>query len=291
MVKIIVPFICAYLLKRRKIFHDGHATALINYVIYFALPAIAFKSAYNIDISANFFKLILTCWLVTSVLIGVGYLTGKFLFKLKNENLKTWLLVISFGNTAFLGYPYTFNFFGEKGLHYAIVYDTLGSFVFVLTVGFFIAVGKLNVKEFISFPPAWGLVLGFLLRSFNLPRLVWDSIEFVIPSIFPVIIFAIGLSVDLKQIGLYFKRSLFIETTKIFLGAFLAILIGKMLGLSGLPFKVAILEASMPTMIFTAVLALKYKLNHNLAVSSVSLGILMSFLTTPFIVRLIHYLF
>ncbi|NPA39728.1 MAG: AEC family transporter [Thermodesulfobacteria bacterium] len=281
MIKIIVPFVTAYLLKRLRVFKPEDARVLINYVIYFAIPSIAFKSAYSLGISSNVFKIVFLCWLVTFSLMGLGYLIGRAI-GLKGGDLRLWVLMSSFGNTAFLGYPFTYNFFGNHGLSFAVIYDSLGSFVLVLTIGIFIAVGKTSLKALLSFPPSWALILGFLFRPWTLPTMLKEVLNFLAPSVFPVIIFAIGLAVDLSKIIHNIKKSLLVEGFKIFVGGALALIYGLALGISTLPLRVAILEASMPTMIFTIVLALKYKLDHHLATSCASLGILLSFFTAPF---------
>jgi len=289
MFKVLVPFISAYLLKRLKIFKTEDSNALINYVIYFAIPAIAFKSAHALGINKNVFKLALLSWLTTLVLMGVGYVIGRFL-RMKSEEIRLWVLIISFGNTGFLGYPFTLNFFGEEGLNFAVIYDSLGSFILVLTLGIFIAIGKTNFKAFMSFPPFWALILGFILKPWPIPEGIEKILDFVAPSVFPVILFAIGLAVNLSKVKFYFKKGLLVEGVKIFGGATIAFTLGHLLGISGLPLKVAVLEASMPTMIFTVILALKYKLNHHLAISCASMGIVFSFLTAPLVVKVSAFL-
>ncbi len=286
MLKVFIPFICGYLLKRLRIFKAEDSNVLINYVIYFAIPAIAFKSAHTLGINKGVLNLALLSWLTTLVLIGIGYATGKLL-GMRKEELRLWVLITSFGNTGFLGYPFTLNFFGEQGLNFAVMYDSLGSFILVLTLGLFIAIGKPNFKAFMSFPPFWALLLGFFLKPWPIPEEIEKILNFISPSVFPVILFAIGLSVNLSKVKLYFKKGLMVEMIKIFGGAGIAFTIGFFcLHIKGLPLKVAVLEASMPTMIFTIVLALKYKLNHYLAISCASMGIVLSFLTTPLVVKI-----
>jgi predicted permease len=285
MIKILIPFFFAYLFKKLNIFKPEDSRVFINYIIYFAIPSLAFKSAHSLGINLNIFKIVLISWLTTLSLFTIGLLTSR-IFKIKTEEKRVWLLAITFGNTAFLGYPYTLNFFGEKGLNFAVVYDSLGSFIMVLTLGFLIAIGRPSLKELFSFPPLWALILGFLLKPYPLPQTLKEILNFLIPSVFPVILFAIGLAVSLSRVFSYLKKALFIEGVKIFLGGGLALSWGLLLGLPHFSLKVVILEASMPTMIFTIVLALKYKLNHHLAISCATLGILASFITAPFIVHI-----
>ncbi len=288
MIKILIPFLSAYTLKRFKIFKEEDANPLINYVIYFAIPFLAFKSAYSLGIEKNIFKLAVAAWLIILTLMGIAYISG-YLLKLKGKDLRLWILVNSLGNTGFLGYPFSYSYFGEKGLHFAVMYDSLGSVVLVLTLGIFIASEELSIKTLFSFPPTWALILGFLAKPFVLPHTIKTIINFVEPSVFPVIMFAIGLCLDLSEIKNYIKQATSVEMIKIFGGATLGLIYGSILNVAPLPLKIIIIEASMPTMIFTIVLSIKYKLNYKFAISCASLGIIFSFFTTPLIVKLMHY--
>ena len=288
MLKIIIPFLCGYLLKKLKIFKEEDANVLINYVIYFAIPAIAFKSAYNLGISREVINIPILSWLTTFSLIIFSFFIGKLL-KLKKEELRLWVLICSWGNTGFLGYPTAYNFFGEEGLNFAIIYDAVGTFPLVLTLGIFIAFGKPDIKSFFKFPPIWALFLGFILQPFSIPQAVEKIINFVAPSVFPVILFAIGMALNLSKLRLYFKKALIVEIIKMWGGAIFCFLIGYfILGMKDVPLKVSVLQASMPTMIFTIILALKYRLNHHLAISCASLGIILSFINTPLVVKLVN---
>ncbi len=289
MFKIIVPLLGAYLFKKFRILSAKDSKIFINYILYFALPFISFRTSYSIGLKPEVFKIACVAWIGILTMIGIGYISGKLL-KLKSADLRTWLLVVSFGNTAFLGYPYNFTFFGEEGLNFAILYDTLGSFIIVITIGLFIATGKISLKVIFSFPAFWTLILGFLLRGQELPYFVKDVINFIYPSILPVIIFAIGLIFEFHQIYYNLNKAILALILKIFVMSFITYFIARIIGISGLPLKVAVLQASMPTMIFSTVLALKYDLNYHLTISCVSLGIILSLFTTSLIVYLTDFL-
>jgi predicted permease len=51
--------------------------------------------------------------------------------------------------------------------------------------------------------------------------------------------------------------------------------------------RVVLLESSMPPMVMSAVLAVRYGLDEGLAIASVMLGILLSFITVPVIMALL----
>jgi predicted permease len=223
-------------------------------------------------------------WASIVLCMSMAYIIA-WLYKLSNKDLRTFLLVSSFGNTAFLGYPYAFSYFGQEGLQIAIIYDNLGSFLMVSFLGVMVASGKPDLKEVLLFPPFLGLVLGFALRGIPLHPSLDKALDFVALSTLPVILFALGLSISLSGIRDNLKFSLLAILIKVSVSVFAVYLVGRFMEPSPVAFKVSLLESAMPPMMFSAVLALRYNLNPNLAFASVGLGMALSFLYVPLVVK------
>ena len=290
MLEIIIPILSASLLKRFGVFKEGHERILIDYVLFFSLPILSFKAGYDIHTSTEILKVSSIAW--TSILVCMLFaFTITKLLKLNDKNARTFLLVSSFGNTAFLGYPYAYTHFGQEGLQVAIIYDNIGSFLLVSSLGIIIASGKPNLKEILLFPPFLGLVLGLLTKSFYIPFTLVKALDFVALSTLPVILFALGLSIDLTGIRKNLKLSLLAVLVKVFIAFFVSLIAAKLFNLPEIAMKVSVLESAMPPMMFSAVLAIRYNLNPNLAFSAVSLGMVLSFAYVPFLVRVVERLF
>jgi predicted permease len=257
---------------------------LINYVMHFALPILAFKKGHQIKLGLEVIKIFSLAWASIVLCMSVAYIIAQ-LFRLSNKDLRTFLLVSSFGNTAFLGYPYAFSYFGQEGLQIAIIYDNLGSFLMVSFLGVIVASGKPDLKEVLLFPPFLGLVLGFVLRGIPLHPSLEEALDFVAHSTLPVILFALGLSINLSGIRDHLKLSLLAILIKVSVSVLAVYLVGRFMELSPVAFKVSLLESAMPPMMFSAVLALRYNLNPNLAFASVGLGMILSFFYVPLVVK------
>jgi predicted permease len=257
---------------------------LINYVMHFALPILAFKEGHQIKLGLEVIKISSLAWASIVLCMSVAYIIAQ-LFRLSNKDLRTFLLVSSFGNTAFLGYPYAFSYFGQEGLQIAIIYDNLGSFLMVSFLGVMVASGKPDLKEVLLFPPFLGLVLGFVLRGIPLHPSLEEALDFVAHSTLPVILFALGLSINLSGIRDHLKLSLLAILIKVSVSVLAVYLVGRFMELSPIAFKVSLLESAMPPMMFSAVLALRYNLNPNLAFASVGLGMILSFFYVPLVVK------
>jgi malate permease and related proteins len=284
MLEVVLPIIGGKLLGHFGVFREEQEKVLINYVMYFALPILAFKAGHQIKLGLEVIKISSLAWASIVLCMLVAYFIAR-LYKLSNKDLRTFLLVSSFGNTAFLGYPYAFSYFGQEGLQIAIIYDNLGSFLMVSFLGVMVASGKPDLREVLLFPPFLGLVLGFVLRGIPLHPSLDKALEFVALSTLPVVLFALGLSLSLSGIRDNLKFSLLAILIKVSVSILAVYLVGRFMELSPVAFKVSLLESAMPPMMFSAVLALRYNLNPNLAFATVGLGIALSFLYLPFVVK------
>lgn len=288
MLEVLFLVALAYTLKKAGIFKEESAKVLIDYTVYITLPAVSFRSTYSLEINRDIISVIALAWISILFCMLVSFLMGKFV-GLKGKNLRTFILISSFGNTAFLGYPYTLSFFGEKGLSYAVIYDSLGSFLLVSTLGFFVSIGRVNIKELLTFPPFLGLVFGFLLKDYNLHPEVMKVLDTVAGSLSPVVLFALGLSLSYSGIKKYLSISLLALLVKMVLSVLITYQMGHLLKVQSMAFKVSLLESGMPSMMMAGVLSLRYGLNYELAFASIGLGVLLSFITVPVFMRFLIF--
>ncbi len=275
----------AYTLKRIKLLSEDDAKPLIDYVVYFSLPALILDKARDIPIDRDALSVVACAWITIIFSVILSLIAGR-LFGLEGVTLRTFLLVSSFGNTAFMGYPFTYALLGEEALKYAILYDQLGSFLLVVSVGFFIATGRLSLKEVLAFPPFIALYLAFFLRGVDLPSFLETFFDVAGSSLIPVVLFAVGLKFSPQETFYSLKESLLAVLLKMLVVPVCTILVLEGLGWNTLPYKVVVLESAMPPMVMAGVLAIKYGLNAQLAVSAITLGIGLSFLTVPAIMAL-----
>ncbi len=268
----------AYLLKKAGLFREGDSRVFVNYVIHFALPATILSTLTGIKVSRELLLVVISAWIVVAFSLGASFLVGKFL-SLKGKALRTFLIVSSFGNTAFLGYPFAHAVGGEEALRYAIVYDQLGSLPLVLTVGFYLASGSTSAGQILRFPPFWALVIALFLPS-PLPYPLLGFLLTVKGSLVPVILFSVGLKLNLSRIetGRRLLLALFVKQV---LSPLFALLLVQLFSLEGMAARVVVLESAMPTMVFAGVLAIRYGLDLSLTVSSITLGIGLSLITVP----------
>lgn len=286
MLEVFLTVSLAYTLKRLGLFSQEHSRVLVNYALYFSLPLLSFKTFYHLGFSKEVFFVGAGAWLVIVFCAGVSFLAGR-LMGLDSVNLRSFIMASSFGNTAFLGYPYSFAYFGKEGLSYAVVYDSVGSFLAVSSLGFFIVSGSVNLRGIIFFPPFIGLVGGFLLRGYELPQIVWKFVDFSVASLLPVVLFSLGLSLEFSSLRKEVRLVALAMSIKMVLSPLFALLTLKLLPLSETAYRVSVIESAMPTMIAASALVLRFGLNHHLAFASAGLGTVLSFVSVPLWVSLL----
>jgi len=114
-------------------------------------------------------------------------------------------MVSTFGNTAFLGYPYVQTLLGEKGLGFAIIFDNFASFLPVVTIGALIISfedksSKIDFKKIITFPPFIALILALLLKNFYILDSFLDIFDKIGATVTPLALFAVGANIDLSRL-------------------------------------------------------------------------------------------
>ena len=274
----------AYLLKLTGLFREDHSKAFIDYVIYFSLPALVIQKVREVPLTGEALGVVLLAWISIGLSLFISVLLGKLL-GFEGGSLRALVLVSSFGNTAFLGYPFTFALYGDEGLRYAVLYDQLGSFLLVASIGFLIATGRFDPKEVLLFPPFLALVVGLLSRGVQFPEALNTFLDVSGKSLIPIVLFAIGLRFSPSHLPKSAKGTALALGIKMLFVPLLMVLILKGLDLKGLPYRVVLLETSMPPMVMAGVLAIKYGLDEALALSAITLGMLLSFLTVPLIME------
>lgn len=275
----------AYLLKHSGVFREKDSDIFVNYVIYFALPALTFDLARNISISSKEAGVILVAWVSSGLGLAVSLILSMVM-NMEPQTRRAFMLVSSFGNTAFLGYPFAWAYFGEGGFTYAVLYDQVGSFLAVITVGFVIATGRIDLREVITFPPLLSLIAGFIMRGEVLPKPIEELLDITGGSLIPAILFALGLKLSFSNL----RGSALTGTVAIGIKMILVpmCIFGflKFLGANGEPFKIALLQSSMPPMVTAGILAMKFGLDSSLALFAITGGMLASFVSVPLIMSL-----
>lgn len=261
---------------------------LNRYVIYIALPALVFVYIPRIEPDAAALIPVMSAWglffvsalLVLLVAGMAGWsrtVTGALLF------------TVPYGNTSFLGVPFTQALFGEAGLPYTLIYDQLGSFLILSTIGIaqlaYYTGGEFSLrgmlKRMLLFPAFPALILSLMLIGWEWPGWLGRLLGVLAATLAPAAMLSIGLQLKLRFEEGETAPFLFAMSVKLLIAPLLLLALFYWLDLQTLPAKVSVLEAGMAPMVSSSVLAILAGLERQFVASVLGYGIVLSFLTVP----------
>ena len=254
-------------------------------MLYLALPALVLARRSGLHLGAGTLLPISMTWLQLGLVALAVWGLGER-FGWSRATRAALVLTAGFGNTSFVGWPLVEAFLGPSALPTAIVADQLGSFVAVSTAG--LAVAAWGAGESVSasrvaaslarFPALPALVLGALAADAPLPVLD-DVLERVGSLLTPLALLSVGFRLERTapdQAGPLLHGLLL----KLVLVPAALLAIYLLAGVPhGMPLRATVLEAAMPPMITSAILAADRGLEPGLARAMVGVGIPIGVLT------------
>ncbi|ABK83010.1 AEC family transporter [Campylobacter fetus] len=289
MFSIFILLASGYLAKKTKVLAQNQSIFFIDFVLCFALPALIFDKIYHVTIDTHLINIILTG--LTSSIIAMFIAVGAgIVFKFKKPTIVSLALLSMFGNTLFVGMPIVEGFFGDSALNEVIFYDQLATGIPISILGPLIlslgAPAKVsiiqNTMKILKFPPFVALLLGLICKNFELPDVIFAPLRMFASSVVPVALFAVGIGLGFNSIKSAWKSSLVVLGAKMVLAPAIFVLITMIFDIKlNQSWMVGLLETAMPPMVLASAMILKANLDTNLAISSVALGIIFTFITIP----------
>jgi len=271
-----------------RVFKEDISKELTEFVIYFSLPALALSKIRVLEFDDVIFKVLIVSYIAMFTAFVISLVIGKML-KLSRKDLATFMIVSIFGNTSFVGFSYIESLYSMKEVVYALVYDQLGSFVALLTFGVAIIAwggGKKEgfktdiLKQIFLSPPLIAIAVAIYFHGTHFPPYLEGILDKLQATLIPLVTIIVGMKLELKALINYFRENVIALFIKMFLVPF--ILLGVMhifFDMSQIWAKVTFLEVAMPPMTMATVYAIKGGLNKTLAINTLALGIIVSFLS------------
>jgi auxin efflux carrier (AEC) len=291
---IIVMIIIGYLSKKIGLLKPEDSTTLNKIVVNIAIPSLIFLAMYGADLTNinSLFPITIIC-LITGTLSGaVVYLYARY----RRYSKKTkWTLVgtSALFNSGFLGYPVVLGVYGSTGLVRAVFFD-MGSTILFLCLGILFIVlfgGKYSsiIKRTVLFPPLWGIILGIIvnLLHLNIGPLPLDILKYLSGAAIPIIMISLGLSLEVGGLKNYLDAATFVSTVKLIISPAIAFVIVTILGFSYINSTVTVVEAGMPSAMFSLILAASYDLDVKAAAACIFMTTVLSMITLPILIYLL----
>jgi len=273
-----------------KVFKHDISESLIEFVIYFSLPALALVKIRELVFDEVVLNIIFIAYLTMFIATIISYFVGKAL-KLERNILATFMVVSIFGNTSFVGFSYVESLFSAKELVYPLVYDQIGSFVALLTIGMVLItwgsgrVEKRTIKQkfkMIMTPPLMAIIAAVWLHGVSFPDFFEGILVKLEYTLIPLVTMIVGMKLEIKAFKNFFKESMIALGIKMILVPLVMLFIlSPFFDFSATWMRVTFLEIAMPPMTMGTVLAIRGGLNKDLAINTLGLGILASFVVIP----------
>ncbi len=268
---------------------QSDAKALNAVIVYVGLPAFVFEAVHGTALSTAHVGVVGVAWVVFLVTLGCAWLVQRAL-KMRKERAGSFMLVASLGNTGYLGYPLTAALLGSAAVPYAVFSDVFGTVVALVTVGLPIAasMGRNGarrpsvIKELITFPAVIALVAALALRSVAVPDPVSDGLGLLASMVAPMIMLSVGLSL---RPGVVLGAAGVIAVAvalRLLVAPALAWGVGSVV-LDGTALRVAVLQAGMPSMMLTLVVAERYGLDTEFIAGALFVSTLAAAFTLPLV--------
>lgn len=270
-----------------KIFIKDNSKELVDFVIYFSLPAMVFVKIYPLTLDLKILNLI--CMFNTIILVNLALTwgVGKIL-NLDKKTLATFMIVATFGNTSFIGFSYIDAFYGQDYVVYALIYDLFGSFLLVVSLGVFIINWgsgqsvkiKTIFKSVLLFPPIIMFFITVFAKFITIPNFMMNTAQTIGATLVPLAMIAIGMKLEIKNIFYKFKiTSLALSIKMIIMPIIVMLCFSIFYTLDDTWSKATILEVAMPPMTTAVILAIKGGLDERLAINALVIGVIISLAT------------
>ena len=264
--------------------------------LYVLSPALVFQAMVNADVPLGVSGRVLLVALLFTVASGAAALMLSFLLRQSRQLRAGFLLVTMFPNAANMALPITLLAFGENGLAIAVIVFVYQA-VIGWSLGVFIAArsssqGLAPVLSMLKVPAVYAVGIALVVRAagWELPTPVAEPVRLLasaaIPMMLLVLGFQLGRGIDLSQ-WLHIGVALFLRLVA---SAAIAYGITEIAGLDGVVQKTVILVLSMPTAVFTTLLATEFRAEPRFVTDAVILSTLLSLGTLTVLITLLDRL-
>ncbi len=256
-------------------------------------PCLAFASLATTSLpDDDFARLVIFVVLMTLALWPPALIAAKWL-RLDRQASSSFQLSVLFGNVVNYGFPVLLFAFGEGGVERGIVV-MIGNQIMLSTLAVFIASrGRSTLREslrsILRVPMLYAFIAGFIVNRlgiviappiFNPIKLLGD-----INVMFMLLI----LGFQLAQVKLSDGRAAIGVAAGLRLlgGAAIGVVLAALLGMQGITRQSAIVEAGVPTAVYSAIIAAEYDVAPSFAAATVFVSTLASMATLTIVLALL----
>lgn len=262
-------------------------SAVVDVVLYVALPALVFVSMLDKDI------VLLDATKVWAAAIMIVFGCGVvawIIFKIIRQKHSGLYISISIMNTVNIPFPIIYFVYGSEGIFAATLFY-IPVVLLIYSLGVYIASGKYwkeSLKEVFKVLPIYATIAGLLCNLFNVdvPELITQPLSFIGMMAIPLVLLVLGCNLSRVKIT-SLPTTLLASFLRIGVGLLFGLLAVNLFSLTGILRSVVIINSAMPAAANAAIIATKYKNEADLVSSVVFVTTLASLGVIPFLLRML----
>lgn len=245
-------------------------------------PALVFSSLVTSELaSEEFLEIGLFAVAVVAIMGVIGLVLSRIL-RLTRAETSALMLLVMFVNSGNYGLTLLQLRYGDAGMARGVVYYVTATML-LFTVGVFIASsGRVTWRETLSrmarLPAVYAAVLAVIVYSWQIPipSPIMSAIEIAAAGAIPVMLLVLGMQLADLRGEFNLRLAVPAITVRLLIGPLVGVLVATLIGLKGLSRSASIIESSMPSAVFTIILATEFGLPAPVVTSIVVLGTLIS---------------
>ena len=278
------------ILREARVLRREDARPINAVIIYAGLPAFIFKAVHGAELRQDLWGVVAVAWAVFAVTALLAWAAARAL-KLPKVVAGGFIIAAALGNTGFIGYPITEALLGTRALPEAIFYDVFGTVGALVLVGLLVAQrfgesdeARVNpLRELLAFPAVIALVIALVLRPVAIPELVSNGLGLLANMVAPLIMLSVGVTLRFRTLGRAAVPLAVLVGLRLALSPVIALAVGRLALGSGVPLRVAVLEASMPSMMLTLVVGERFGLDTDFIASAIFVTTALSAVALPLV--------
>ncbi|MCX8052035.1 MAG: AEC family transporter [Chlorobi bacterium] len=257
-------------------------------VFYVLLPALTFRSMLHAPLGDVLWKVPLAASVGIVVASAIALVVTRK--QILPHRAAAAALAAGWGNVTYLGIPVLSAAFGNEATFVAVLYDFAASTPLLWTLGVALAVRNVHDRSQVespwrrvsAVPPLWAAVAGILGNAIALeiPPLADRMLWLLGSAVVPLMMFVLGLSLRWEYLRRW-RELVPVAALKLTLAPLVVLGVGIAIGLQGTILRAVLLEAAMPTMMLTLVVAERYRLDVEYIAAAIALTTVASAATLP----------
>jgi len=299
---IMIMIIIGYFLAYKKLIDEKAINLITTIVINISLPMMMLNTILS-NFTKKMFIADLNGLLVPFLTIGCCFIIAKLfviIAKIKKNRRGLFVSMFFNSNTIFMGLPVNLALFGEKSVPYVLLYY-IANTAFFWTLGVYeitkdgnketLKFSSINIVKKILSPPLIGFIFGLILVLLNikLPLFLMDTSKNLGNITTPLSMFFIGASiylVDLKSVK-FSLDIIWVLVGRFVISPVLVILIAPMFHIPHLMGSVFVIQAAMPVMANSAIIAKAYNSDYDFASLMIAISTIGTLLVIPILMVLL----